>query len=467
MKFTMTHMSTEAMSGQPPLGIGYIASYLRKYSNINVSIIDREKNILDAIKRENPDVFGISSVTYEYANALQLAKQIKERFDIPVIVGGNHITIMPKSITSDFNVGVLGEAEETVKLLLENNLEKLENIDGICFKKNGDLVVNQRRKLIEPLDKIPYPARDLFNMKNHYTLPRRSGSSYKMSRATQMFTSRGCPFKCVFCSSSHFWQSRLRLFTPEYVIGEMKQLVENYRIDEISILDDLFASNKERLRKIVEYIKQEKINEKVNFHCLSRVDVIDKETIGLLKEMNVHQIDLGFESGSQRILNYLKNNTTTVEQNKRAIELAHSHGMNIHGFFIIGAPMETKEDMKMTLNFIKNNPINTVTLCVLVPYPGTGIWDEAKERGLVSDDMDWQKLFVTPKGDNFIYMNTQMPKQDFLEIYDDFKKQIEGKQYAIDFKFRDLLNPFILNYTVKHPREAWKHFYYSVKKKIK
>ena len=133
---------------------------------------------------------------------------------------------------------------------------------------------------------------------------------------------------------------------------------------------------------------------------------------------------------------------------------------------MIGAPMETKEDMLKTLKFIKNTHIDTVTLCVVTPYPGTQLWEEAKQRGLVSDNMDWRKLDLTPKNDNFVYMNTQMSKQEFMEIYKDFKKQIEKNQYAIDFRFRDLLSPFVIKYALSHPVEAWKHFYHSIKKKL-
>ncbi|MCD6477002.1 MAG: B12-binding domain-containing radical SAM protein [Candidatus Aenigmarchaeota archaeon] len=466
MKIVFTHISTEHISGQPPLGIGYLASYIRKYTTANVSIVDQEKNILKAIKREKPDVLGISSVTMEYKRAIKLAKQVKEQLDIPIILGGNHVTIMPNTITNDFDVGVIGEGEETLAELLVNDLSNLDKIKGICYRKDGKLHINERRPLINPLDKIPYPARDLFDMEHKYLVPRRAGTAQKLSRATHLFTSRGCPFNCVFCSSSHFWQRRLRMFSPEYVIGEMKELVDKYKVEEILIFDDLFAANLERLKKIVRYIKEEKINEKVDFGCLSRVDIFDEQRAKLLKEMNVLQIDFGFESGSQRILNYLKNNTTTVEQNKRAAELAHKYGLKIHGFFMIGAPMETKEDMLKTLKFIKNTHIDTVTLCVVTPYPGTQLWEEAKQRGLVSDNMDWRKLDLTPKNDNFVYMNTQMSKQEFMEIYKDFKKQIEKNQYAIDFRFRDLLSPFVIKYALSHPVEAWKHFYHSIKKKL-
>jgi radical SAM superfamily enzyme YgiQ (UPF0313 family) len=195
--------------------------------------------------------------------------------------------------------------------------------------------------------------------------------------------------------------------------------------------------------------------------------VINEERLKLLKEMNVLQIDYGFESGSQRVLSYLKRDTTTVEMNRKAIELSHKYGFKTHGFFMIGAPDETKEDMMQTLKFIKENKVDTVTLCVVTPYPGTELWYDAKERGLVSDDMDWSKLDLTPEAGNFIYLNKTMSKEEFLQIYEDFKRQIETNQYAIDFKFKDLFSPFIIKYGITHPREAWKHFYYSMKKKAK
>ncbi|MDD5417133.1 MAG: radical SAM protein, partial [Candidatus Aenigmarchaeota archaeon] len=287
----------------------------------------------------------------------------------------------------------------------------------------------------------------------------------KVSRATHMFTSRGCPFACRFCSSSHFWERKLRMFSPEYVVGEMNELVNKYRVEEILLFDDLFASDLDRLKKIVNLIKEDKINEKVDFGCLSRVDIMNDERMRLLKEMNVLQIDFGFESGSQRILNYLKRDTTTVEMNRKAVELSHKYGMKVHGFFMIGAPDETKEDMHKTLDFIKSNKIDTVTLCVVTPYPGTEIWEEAKQRGLVSDNMDWNLLDLTPEKGNFVYLNKTMPKEEFLQIYDDFKRQIEVNQYAVSFKMKDVLSPFVMKYAVTHPREAWRYLYNSVLRK--
>ncbi|MDD5416959.1 MAG: cobalamin-dependent protein, partial [Candidatus Aenigmarchaeota archaeon] len=147
MKFTLTHISTEKISGQPPLGIGYLASYIRKYSpNIDVSIVDKEKNTFEAIKREKPDVVGISSVTKEFARAVELARRIKTELDVPVIIGGNHVTIMPHAFNDTFDVGVIGEGEETTKMLLDNNLEKLERIKGIVFNKDGKIAMTPRRE---------------------------------------------------------------------------------------------------------------------------------------------------------------------------------------------------------------------------------------------------------------------------------------------------------------------------------
>ena len=472
MKLLFTHLSTEKISGQPPLGVAYICSYIKKYSDIEVAIVDKEKDTLEAIKKQKPDIIGISSVTKEFARAIKLAKEIKNELNIPIILGGNHITIMP-NLPKEFDIGVLGEAEETMLELMQYyqkhgkfDKKDLRKIKGICFN-DPDTIVNERRALIQPLDKIPYPARELFDMEKHYLVPRRAGTAKKVSRATHLFTSRGCPFNCRFCSSSHFWQRKLRMFSPEYVVGEMKLLVDKYHLEEILIFDDLFASDVERLRKIVELAKKEGIPEKVNFGCLCRVDLFGEERARLLKELNVLQIDFGFESGSQRILKYLKRDTTTVEMNREAIRVAKKYGFNTHGFFMIGAPDETKEEMMETLKFIKENPIDSVTLCVVTPYPGTDIWDYAKERGLVNDHMEWDKLDLTPEGGNFIYLNTTMPKEEFLKLYENFKKQIEKNQYAVEFKLKSIFTPFIIKWALTHPGEAWKYFYNSLKPKLK
>lgn len=472
----LTNMDVTGEEGHPPLGLGYIASYLRKYSDFNnISIVEKESNLLNSIIRRKPDIVGIASVSVQFNNAVKLAEEIKKELDIPVIIGGQHITSIPHVLPNVFDLAVVGEGEETILELIKTfsedgkfKQEKLNKIKGIAFYKDNKLVATQRRELIQPLDKIPYPARDLFKMKEHYLLPRKIISKTNLNRGTHMLTSRGCPYNCVFCASSCFWKHRIRFFSPEYVIGEMKELIEKYGVKVICIFDDLFIVDKKRLEKIVEMIKKENIEKQVMFRCSVRADLIDEKTCHMLKQMNVHTVSVGFESGSKRVLNYLKRNTAKVENNSRAAKLLKKYDFEIEGLFMIGSPYETREDMMKTMKFIKENDIDTIELCLTTPFPGTDLWEYAKQKGLVSDNMDWSLLDLqsVPDLDKQIFLNDQMSKEEFLQIYELFRKEVEKRNFALNLKASDILSKNLLKKGISNPHLTLKYLYFSMRRKL-
>jgi len=319
----------------PPLGLAYIASYLREYGDFNntkiVSVdllhnLKNERENLDRgvvkIKKSNPDIIGISSVTQEFGIASQLARILKSVLDVPIIVGGPHITAIPYTLPESFDIAVLGEGEQTILELIKLyeksgfNKNQLKKIKGIAFHNSNKVYITEERELIRPLDRIPLPARDLVDMKR-FTRPRWVFGNYRR-RGTHILTSRGCPYNCVFCSTRNFWRIP-RFFSAEYVIKEIKELIEKYRVEAVTLYDDLFMANKNRIKKLAELIKEEGINEKVEFFAMARANLFNKEMAKLLKEMNFKALSFGFESMSPKILSYLKRNSVTVEQNRRAV----------------------------------------------------------------------------------------------------------------------------------------------------
>ena len=224
----------------PTLGLGYLASSLRNefgYNHIDIKIV--QEDIEQEINGFRPDIIGISSLSTNYGMAIRCARIAKEH-GLPVIMGGQHISILPSTLTNDMDVGVIGEGEETivdlVKLFYDKgNLDRneLENIDGVFFRRDGKLVITNKRKLIAPLDNVLMPARDLL----------------AINEFTNMFTSRGCPYRCMFCSSSRFWD-KVRLFSAEYVANEIEHLVKEYNVKTIGLWDDLFVVSKARIKQI-------------------------------------------------------------------------------------------------------------------------------------------------------------------------------------------------------------------------
>jgi radical SAM superfamily enzyme YgiQ (UPF0313 family) len=392
-----------------PLGLGYLISSLREefgLDSIKFKIINQ--NIEQEINSFRPDLIGITSVTQNYNKAIRYAG-IAKKYDLPVLLGGVHISMLPSSLTDDMDVGVIDEGEETIIDLFNLYEEKgyfdeneLEKIDGICFKRNGELILTKKRKLIEPLDKIPLPARDLLEIK----------------KSTYMFTSRGCCYRCTFCASSHFW-GKVRFFSAEYVVNEIKHLIEEYYVRDIEFWDDLFIADKRRVKQILELLKKEDILGNVSFSCNVRSNLVNDEIARLLKEMNVKSVCMGLESGSPITLEYLKGRNIGIKDHINAIETLRRYGRNPHTSFIIGSPKESREDILQSLEFIRKYRLDSFDIYVLTPFPGTPVWDYAKARNLVSEDMNWDILNVNfgENHDNAIILSEKLTKGEIYELF--------------------------------------------------
>ena len=377
----------EAVSGDPyhtvfaPLGPAYLASYIAKYSkvkDIDIKVIFSSGEF--NFSRYTPDIVGISSVTETFNIAKRISAFVKKNKNIPVIIGGVHISALPENLTADMDVAVIGEGEQTLLDLVESiygrglTFDKLNRIPGIAYRENGILKLTQGRSMISPVDLIPLPDRSV--------LPRK-----KKERNIWMMTSRGCPYNCSFCSASQFWKT-VRFFSPEYVVSEINELIRVYNPKIINIVDDLFIANKPRFSAIVKLVVSERINERVEFTLLGRPNLINEEICQQFKQMNVSLVSCGFESGSPKVLKSIKQGLT-IEDNINATRLLNKYGIRVGAFFMMGIPAETVEDMQMTYNFIQEQGYCRGESYLMTPFPGTWIWDYAKSKGIVNNDMNW------------------------------------------------------------------------------
>ncbi len=402
--------SREIETRYPPLGIGYLVSSLREqFDDIEFKVIN--DNVEQELKTFKPHIVGISCVSQNYGRAKEYATLVK-KYNLPVLCGGVHISMLPTSLSKDMDVGIVGEGEETICELIKTfkkhksfALHSLSFIKGVVYWDNDKIVITDKRDEIESLDKIPFPARDLLHIKP----------------STYMFTSRGCPYRCTFCASSRHW-SKVRLFSAEYVVNEIEYLVNNRRVKFITLYDDIFAIDTKRVKEIVKLLSKKGLLGKVAFSCAGmRASLVNDKIIKLLKQMGVVSIGMGLESGCNDTLRYLKGDIS-VKDNEKALETIRRHKIGVFCSFIIGSPKETKEDVLQTLEFIKRNKIESYDVYLLTPFPGTPVWDYAKSRGLVSDDMDWDKLHI-----------------DFLEHYQSaiiLSEKLTGKDiYNLFFQF--------------------------------
>lgn len=367
-----------------PLGPLYLSAYIKKYiPDINVSIIGGLPSVR-MVAEKRPDMLAISSVTDNFTHAIKFIKNFRKISNIPIVIGGHHISYLPGLLPREADVGVLFEGEVTfldlVRLFKKNGeliQSQLEHVHGIVFWRDGKLVETKRRDLIRNLDDIPFPDRDAVEL------------TYKKEIQHHIITSRGCPNKCRFCSSTAFWKN-VRYFGPEYVVDEMQQLIERYDLKRLHIYDDLWIASKSRFFRIAELIKEKGLHKRTAFRCWVTGRTFTKDVADTLLRLNFESVMIGFETGSEKILRYLKGKSASVDENKEAIRTAKKAGLKISGTFMIGIPGETIEDVYQTKKFIMENELHSATLFLLKPLPGTKIWSYAIEKGLVSNDMpDW------------------------------------------------------------------------------
>ena len=403
----------------PHFGLTALAAYIKnKFPKLNIKIVEGLDPLNDIIKTK-ADIIGFTSDTLTFKKTKTIATKVKNILKVPILIGGVHITAMPKSFSSPFNVGIIGEGEitllELIELFLKDkkfNPEKLKNINGLIFKINKSIIKTLPRKLMKNIDELPFPARELTPMEDVYL--KNQFNLFNSKRMVSIMTSRGCPYHCVFCGSPVQW-GMARFHSPEYVIREIKFLLKTYRIDGIMFWDDLFIAPIERLKKLKDLIVKEKLNKKLVFFGYARANLITEDVCKILAEMNTKRLIFGLESGSPKILGYLKQYSVTVEDNKRAVDLCRKHGITSSSGYIVGTPGETIEDLQCTYNLMKNHPLDNTQIYILTPYPGTKIWEESKKEKIVSDNMDFDKLFV------------QLPTLSLLDFFTSSKNIIKNR----------------------------------------
>lgn len=435
-----------------PLAFGYLKAYLEKYLDIPVSMY-----FLESLKNlEDFDIIAISSTSQDFAIAGETAHSVKQRGkEIITILGGHHITYLPQTLPKEIDVGVMGEGEQTflelVHFFSNNSLrikpKDLKNIKGIVFHENDSLTITPQREPIFPLDNIPFPYRS-------------------KSEKPYLFSSRGCPYKCAFCSSSAFW-GETRFFSAEYVVEEIEFLLNHFpQLKHISIWDDLFIANLHRFRNIVNLLEEKRINEKVSFDLAVRANLVNDELCELLKTMNVTAVGLGAESASNRILKLLKKGVT-VEMNQKAIDTLYQHEIQVGCSLVIGCPTETEDEVRSTYEFIlRNIKYNKVSphcaVNILSPMPGTKVWEDAVQARLIDiQNMDWMRLAVFAsyrnsniedfdhwlqcrRNNNSVYLaEDTLPQERLYELMSHYEKAI--KELEIGKRGSYLRKPLIVS----------------------
>ena len=446
---------------QPPFGLLYLATYLEKKIGFrSVKIIDKNfEDVIAGVKEYSPDLVGISAMTIHYEEASERAKTVKKIFQIPVIIGGVHISLLPNSLRTCFDVGVIGEGEETFKELVLLYQEKqkfnpadLRKIKGIAFwDENGKIEMTAGREFIKNLDEIP--PLDYKYIDKRYFEPKPIIGVGKLARRGWILTSRGCPFRCRFCATSAFWGSGLtRFHSPQYIVSHIKYLKENFKIQHLLFCDDLFTLDRNRLKEIANLCEKENLLEGLTTTAQARANTIDDEMGEICRKLNIKILQFGFESGSKKVLQWLKGPTASPETNLKAIETSLRYKIKVFGSLMMGVPEETLEDMKETYEFVKKAVKKGAYLFLFVatPYPGGEFWEIAKKQKKVSEEMDFTKLSLY-SCHNPLLLDEKVDKEKFAELFLKTSELLKFQKYKMAWEI--LLNdPFgIILIILKNP----------------
>lgn len=379
----------EYPSGDFSLGLAYLSSYLKhKHQGIKIDLIDTTFNpdmkyVSARLNESRPDIVGIYINTLMYANAMKVA-QIAKANSTFVVAGGPHTSILPDTVIREkcIDLVCLGEGEvsfsNAVKEFYGN--KNFDNIPGTWYRKNGTIIKNAPGPLIEDLDSLPFPDMSLYDVEayieNFIQL-----DSYKSNlRGLSTIVSRGCPFQCSYCQPTlnTIFGRKFRIRSPLNVITELKMLKTKYNLDAVYFQDDTLTVSKKWCLEFCEAAISENLG--MVWACNTRADTLDFSVMKRMKEAGLVKLKVGIESACDRIRNKLYRKGVAISQVDRLIAEANDLGIQVAGFFMLGAPTETKKEIFRTIKFAIQSDLKEANFSITVPLPGTGLFEMARKK---------------------------------------------------------------------------------------
>lgn len=365
----------------PPLGLAYLAAVLEQAGHecaiFDLSLAPNSSPEADAasIVAFDPQLVGITAMTSVYQSALETATILKARLGRPIVIGGPHATMFPDRLLTESPVldyVVRGEGEMTLLELVEvlEGKRDLSSVTGLTYRVRGEVVSNPDRELLADLDSLPFPSRQHFDL-NRYGLRTPEGQPM-----VTILSSRGCPYNCSYCFKGIVGRT-YRHRSPQNIVSEIKQVVDQTGIRSFYFIDDLFTADTKRLQELMELMVAEKLN--VHWQCLGRVDRINPELLRSMHAAGCRRIHFGVESGNPDILKQISKGIK-LDQVRQAVRWAKDAGIQVKGYFMLGLPGDTEATMQQTIDLAVELDLEEAMFSLTTPFPGTRLWDELVKR---------------------------------------------------------------------------------------
>jgi anaerobic magnesium-protoporphyrin IX monomethyl ester cyclase len=386
------------------VGLGYIASYARSiHKDVEFVLLDTrvaKKKEVKAFFETNFDLIGITVLSPVYPEVIEVFKRIRNILHAtPICLGGAYVTTIMEEIFEETpaDFAVYGEGEITFSELLYffKGERSLDEIKGLMYCEDKEIIINPPREQISNLDKIPYPAYDLFKM-NRYPMHR-------------VVTSRGCPFTCVFCNSSTIWLGKWRKRDPEEVVNEIEFLITQYKKKVFFFNDNSFNVDLKRVKQFCQIILDRKL--KFLWSTPVRPEIISKEIASLMKDAGCYNVGIGIESANNSILKQMKK-SNTIERVQKGIRIFREAGIEVLGQFVIGSPGDTLETVKESIQFAKNSELDFVMFYSILPFKSTEQWDYVHEYGSLFESKIHNYHTIKPR---IVFETPEFPYSDRLK----------------------------------------------------